>query len=112
MTSARNAQPGGVADVDGVPETPATAIGPDDDTDAGNPIPTDGRGRKLAYDDELLNAHYIVGDGRGNENIALTAIHKAVDRLHRAVVARTIAVASRHAAGHIDAELDVRQGAA
>jgi len=27
------------------------------------------------YDDELLNAHYITGDGRGNENIGLTTMH-------------------------------------
>ncbi len=27
------------------------------------------------YDDELLGRHYITGDGRGNENIALTAVH-------------------------------------
>ncbi len=27
------------------------------------------------YDNELLDAHYIAGDGRANENIALTAIH-------------------------------------
>ncbi len=27
------------------------------------------------YDDELLGQHFIVGDGRGNENIALTATH-------------------------------------
>jgi len=27
------------------------------------------------YDDELLNAHYITGDGRGNENIGLTTVH-------------------------------------
>ena len=27
------------------------------------------------YDDELLNAHFITGDGRGNENIGLTSIH-------------------------------------
>ena len=27
------------------------------------------------YDDELLDAHFITGDGRGNENIGLTAIH-------------------------------------
>ena len=97
---ARNAQPGGVADVDGVPETPATAIGPDDDTDAGNPIPTDGRGRKLAYDDELLNAHYIVGDGRGNENIALTAIHSIFHSEHNRIVdqVKMIAVADFNAA--------------
>jgi len=27
------------------------------------------------YDDELLNAHFITGDGRGNENIGLTTVH-------------------------------------
>jgi len=27
------------------------------------------------YDNELLNAHYITGDGRGNENIGLTTVH-------------------------------------
>ncbi len=27
------------------------------------------------YDDELLDAHFITGDGRGNENIGLTAVH-------------------------------------
>jgi hypothetical protein len=27
------------------------------------------------YDDELLDAHYIAGDGRVNENIGLTAVH-------------------------------------
>jgi Ca2+-binding RTX toxin-like protein len=27
------------------------------------------------YDDELLAAHLITGDGRGNENIALTSVH-------------------------------------
>jgi Ca2+-binding RTX toxin-like protein len=27
------------------------------------------------YDDEMLDAHYITGDGRGNENIGLTSVH-------------------------------------
>ena len=27
------------------------------------------------YDDELLNRHFITGDGRGNENIGLTTVH-------------------------------------
>ena len=27
------------------------------------------------YDNELLDAHFITGDGRGNENIGLTAVH-------------------------------------
>jgi len=27
------------------------------------------------YDNELLDRHFVTGDGRGNENIALTAVH-------------------------------------
>ena len=29
----------------------------------------------LTYDSEMLNAHFITGDGRGNENIGLTTAH-------------------------------------
>jgi Ca2+-binding RTX toxin-like protein len=82
---AHNAKPGGVADVDGDPATPATAIGADEDSIAGNAIATDLQGRKLAYDDELLNAHYIVGDGRGNENIGLTTIHSIFHSEHNRI---------------------------
>ncbi len=39
-----------------------------------------------AYDDELLNAHFITGDGRGNENIGLTAIHTIFHSEHDRVV--------------------------
>ncbi|MBB4004415.1 peroxidase family protein [Aurantimonas endophytica] len=44
----------------------------DDDTDLGlaDSVSTAGR-----YDNELLDRHYITGDGRGNENIGLTAVH-------------------------------------
>ncbi|HEV7582296.1 MAG TPA: peroxidase family protein [Mycobacterium sp.] len=66
--------------------------------DFGNPIVADGdilvgnpepfnplTGANLAYDDELLNAHYVAGDGRVNENVGLTAIqdlfHSEHDRL-------------------------------
>ena len=34
------------------------------------------------YDDELLGEHYICGDGRCNENIALTTIHTIFHREH------------------------------
>ena len=34
------------------------------------------------YDDELLGRHYITGDGRGNENIALTAVHHVFHSEH------------------------------
>ena len=34
------------------------------------------------YDNELLDAHFITGDGRGNENIALTAVHQLFHAEH------------------------------
>jgi Ca2+-binding RTX toxin-like protein len=34
------------------------------------------------YDDELLAAHFVTGDGRGNENIALTAVHTVFHAEH------------------------------
>ncbi|WP_194273819.1 MULTISPECIES: peroxidase family protein [Rhizobium] len=73
---AHNAVPTGVFDPDG-PAGPLgdTPIAPDSDDVAGNDIALDYRGRRVAYDDELLDAHFITGDGRGNENIGLTAVH-------------------------------------
>ena len=51
---------------------PAPGLAPDADGVAGSitapPLPG-------TYDDELLAAHFITGDGRGNENIALTSVH-------------------------------------
>ncbi len=34
------------------------------------------------YDDEMLNAHFIAGDGRVNENIGLTTIHQVFHSEH------------------------------
>ena len=34
------------------------------------------------YDDELLNLHFVTGDGRGNENIALTMVHNLFHSEH------------------------------
>ncbi len=45
-----------------------------DDNDAGT------------YDDEMLNAHFVTGDGRGNENIALTAVHSIFHSEHNRLV--------------------------
>ena len=39
------------------------------------------------YDNELLDAHYITGDGRGNENIALTSVHHIFHSEHNRLVA-------------------------
>src|SRR5262245_885065 len=44
------------------------------------------------YDDELLDAHYIAGDGRVNENIGLTAVHSIFHSEHNRLVDHTKAV--------------------
>ena len=64
-------------------------LAPDADTQVGNAQPFNPQtGANLTYDDELLDAHYVAGDGRVNENIGLTAIHELFhsehDRLLRA----------------------------
>ena len=46
-----------------------------DRSDADTVAGTADDGNPGTYDDELLNAHFITGDGRGNENIGLTAVH-------------------------------------
>lgn len=71
---AHTAAPGTV-DHDRDPTTPAIAKTADADSIVGNPIGVNTFGVATEYDDELLAQHYVVGDGRGNENIALTAIH-------------------------------------
>ena len=38
------------------------------------------------YDNELLDAHFIAGDGRGNENIGLTAVHHVFHAEHNRLV--------------------------
>jgi Ca2+-binding RTX toxin-like protein len=51
--------------------------------------PFNSRGMPLAagqYDAALLGAHFITGDGRGNENIGLTAVHHIFHAEHNRVV--------------------------
>ena len=53
------------------------------------PTPTPGWGTTAianTYDDELLNAHFVTGDGRGNENIALTTVHAIFHAEHNRLV--------------------------
>jgi len=40
------------------------------------------------YDDEMLNSHFACGDGRCNENIALSAIHQVFHSEHDRLVAQ------------------------
>ena len=57
-----------------VPQTADTDPGVGDDNDA------------TTYDDEMLNSHFITGDGRGNENIALTSVHSIFHSEHNRLV--------------------------
>ncbi|MET0675439.1 MAG: peroxidase family protein, partial [Bradyrhizobium sp.] len=41
------------------------------------------------YDNELLDAHYMAGDGRVNENIGLTAVHAIFHSEHNRLVEQT-----------------------
>lgn len=72
---AHSAVPTGLVDHDRNPLTPMIEVLPDADDVAGNEIIPNPFGVNLTYDNELLDAHFIVGDGRGNENIALTSVH-------------------------------------
>jgi Ca2+-binding RTX toxin-like protein len=47
----------------------------------GSPAPIV-RGSPSQYDNELLDRHFITGDGRGNENIGLTAVHHVFHSEH------------------------------
>ncbi len=51
----------------------------DADDLTGNSLDTPAAGE---YDDELLDIHFICGDGRCNENIALTAVHQMFHSEH------------------------------
>lgn len=67
------------------PNSPSSlAPDPDSGTDAfGNPVPFNpNTGANLQYDNELLDRHFITGDGRGNENIGLTAVHHVFHSEH------------------------------
>ena len=50
------------------------------------------------YDNELLDAHFIAGDGRANENIGLTAVHHVFHAEHNRLVEHTKDVGAREPA--------------
>ncbi len=66
----------GLVDHDHNPGTPPVVATPDAD-----PGTTDD-GDGSTYDDEMLDAHFIAGDGRVNENIGLTAVHHVFHSEH------------------------------
>jgi Ca2+-binding RTX toxin-like protein len=55
-------------------------LAPDANTVIGGPQPAG------TYDDELLDRHFATGDGRGNENIGLTAVHHVFHAEHNRMV--------------------------
>lgn len=52
----------------------------------------------LVYDNELLDAHFIAGDGRVNENVGLTAVHHVFHSEHNRLVEHTKSVVLADAA--------------
>ena len=81
---AHDADPGSVGPctTPGV-NSPSGCKDPDADSAAGTQL--DGQAPNT-YDDELLNAHFTAGDGRVNENIALTSVHQIFHSEHDRLV--------------------------
>jgi Ca2+-binding RTX toxin-like protein len=71
------------ADHDHNPRTPKVAPAPDADTTASADFAAQSAG---TYDDEMLDAHFVAGDGRVNENIGLTAVHQVFHSEHDRLV--------------------------
>ncbi len=69
-----------VGDLDHDPSTPPTTLRAD--TLAGTADDHD----PSTYDNEMLNAHFMAGDGRVNENIGLTAVHHVFHAEHNRLV--------------------------
>ena len=79
---AHNADPS-PQDTDHNPATPTGDPTPDADTRASADFASQPAG---TYDDEMLDAHFCAGDGRVNENIALTTIHQVFHSEHDRLV--------------------------
>ena len=79
---AHNADPS-PQDTDHNPGTPPVTPDADADTTASADFASQTPG---TYDNEMLDAHFIAGDGRVNENIGLTAIHQVFHTEHDRVV--------------------------
>ncbi len=75
---AHNADPS-PQDTDNNPSTPPVLPVPDADN---TPSADFAHQQGGTYDDEMLNAHFVCGDGRCNENIALSTIHQVFHSEH------------------------------
>ncbi len=76
---AHHAAPG-TYDHDGNPATAKVDQVADSDPGVGDD------GDASTYDDEMLESHFITGDGRGNENIGLTSVHSIFHSEHDRLV--------------------------
>jgi Ca2+-binding RTX toxin-like protein len=65
-----------------VPVVTGGVLMEDNDSAVGYSGGVNARGSNTHYDDELLDRHFITGDGRGNENIGLTAVHHVFHSEH------------------------------
>lgn len=79
---AHNADPS-PQDTDHNPATPPVAPTPDANNTPSADFASQTPG---TYDDEMLNAHFACGDGRCNENIALSTIHQVFHSEHDRLV--------------------------
>ncbi|HEY0475286.1 MAG TPA: peroxidase family protein [Kribbella sp.] len=79
--STQNAKRISVAFLDDIAHNaaPKSGLNPDADLDVQAPGAPQPQG---TYDDEMLDEHFIAGDGRVNENIGLTAIHQVFHSEH------------------------------
>ena len=85
---AHNAAPGAVGPcttaIGVTPRVPAGCLSPDANDTPSADFAAQPKG---TYDDEMLNAHFTCGDGRCNENIALSTIHQVFHSEHNRLVA-------------------------
>jgi hypothetical protein len=79
---AHNADPGTVGPCTS-PGVPKGCLSPDADNVASADFASQPAG---TYDDEMLDAHFCAGDGRVNENIALSAVHQIFHSEHDRLV--------------------------
>ena len=66
---------------------PNDGPGPIEDLDPDGDAGTADDGDPTTYDDEMLNAHFVGGDGRVNENIALSSVHHIFHSEHNRLMA-------------------------
>jgi Ca2+-binding RTX toxin-like protein len=85
------------------PGTAASPKTPDADLVAGGSLDPVAPGE---YDNELLDLHFITGDGRGNENIALTAVHTVFHSEHNRLRNEIDAMINNPLTGLTAAEVD------